>query len=84
MKILRISKSDLHSTTKVIAIGAIALELVLDAIALAAIVAERLRGNSLKASALHVFSTYVEFWKKVFMKTASYFNWLLMRISDLR
>ena len=84
MKKVSITKSDLHSTAKVIAIGAIALELVLDTIALAAIVIEKLRGNSLRASILHVFSVYVEFWRAIFMKTASCFNCLLMKISNLR
>lgn len=81
---MRISKSDLHSTAKVVFAGAIGLELILDTIALVAIVIGKLRGNSLRASVLHVFSSYVEFWRNVFMKVSGFFNWMLMKISNLR
>ncbi len=84
MRKMKITKGDLRSTAKVILTGAVVLELILDMIALVAIIIGKLRGNSLRASTLHVFSSYVEFWRNVFVKTASYFNSLLMKISDLR
>ena len=80
----KITRSDLRSTAKVILTGAVVLELILDAIALAAIIIERFKGNSLRASMLHVCSAYAEFWKKVFMKVSGFFNWMLMKISNLR
>ena len=84
MKKISISYGDLHSTLKVMAVGAVILGLILDMIAASAIIVNKLRGNSLRASILHVFSTYAEFWRNVFMKASSYFNWMLMKISDLR
>lgn len=84
MKKISISYGDLHSTLKVMAVGAVILGLILDMIAASAIIVNKLRGNSLRASVLHVCSAYAEFWRNVFMKTSSYFNWMLMKISDLR
>lgn len=84
MKKFSITKSDLHSTAKVMFSGTIILGLILDMIAASAIIVNKLRGNNLRASILHVFSTYTEFWRNVFMKASSYFNWMLMKISDLR
>lgn len=81
---MKISKRDLLSTAKVAITGAIVLELVLDVIALAAIIIERFKGNSFRASALHVFSSYAEFWRNVFVKASCFFNWMLMKISNLR
>ena len=84
MKKFSITKSDLRSTAKVMFSGTIILGLILDMIAASAIIVNKLRGNNLRASILHVFSTYAEFWRNVFMKASSYFNWMLMKISDLR
>ena len=84
MKKFSITKSDLRSTAKVMLSGTIILGLILDMIAASAIIVNKLRGSNLRASILHVFSTYAEFWRNVFMKTSSYFNWMLMKISDLR
>ena len=84
MKKFSITKSDLRSTAKVMFSGTIILGLILDMIAASAIIVNKLRGNSLRASVLHVCSAYAEFWRNVFMKASSYFNWMLMKISDLR
>ena len=81
---MRISKNDLRFTAKVMIFGAIAIEIILDVVALVAIINEKLRGNSLRDSMLHVCSAYVEFWREVFIKVSGYFNRILIRLSSVR